>query len=189
MENHTSANNNTPYKPLGRHLKYLREQLQESVLEVSGAVEIDAEDLSRIEQGVDRPSEDILLLLIQHYDMQDHEAVRLWELAGYDSDNSPHKAKIEEAIGGAMGNRHVVMLLATDSRAMYSDGVDIAINQAGLTLHFTQTAGPNQQITAGKVGMSYDQAKMLLQTLDKALQQADYLSRPKGLPAPDSKKS
>jgi hypothetical protein len=53
---------NTPFKMLGSHLKYLREQLQESLMEVSGAVEIETETLYRIEQGVERPTEDILLL-------------------------------------------------------------------------------------------------------------------------------
>src|ERR1700712_4992722 len=111
----------TPFKMLGDHLKYLREQLKESLIEVSGAVEIETTDLQRIEQGEERPSEDILLLLIQHYNMQDQEAVQLWELAGYDGDNSPHKTKLEANAAAILQGKQMVMLLAMDVRTMYSD--------------------------------------------------------------------
>jgi transcriptional regulator with XRE-family HTH domain len=171
---------------LGNHLKYLREQLKESVIEVSGAVEIDASDLERIEQGQERPTEDILLLLIQHYDMQDQEAVQLWELAGYDGDNSPHRQKIEANTAAMFQNKQMVMLLAMDMRTMYSDGIDITINQAGLTLNFTQTTGENQQTAVGRIGMSYDQAVEVMKTLEQALLRAKYLKHQRQLPGQSS---
>ncbi len=80
---------NPPFKTLGTHLKYLREHSSESLAEVSGAVEINEDIMERIEQGVERPSEEILMLLISHFNMQDNEAVQLWELAGYDKRNNP----------------------------------------------------------------------------------------------------
>lgn len=169
-----------PYKMLGNHLKYLREQLNESLMEASGAVEIEVSDLQRIEQGQMRPSEDILLLLIQHYNMQDQEAVQLWELAGYDSD-SPHKGKIEANAAAMLQNKQMVMLLAMDVRTMYSDGLDININQAGLTLNFTQTSGEGQHMPVGRIGMSYQQAAEVMKTLEQALLRAQYLNHPKRL--------
>lgn len=171
----------TPFKMLGDHLKYLREQLKESVVEVAGAVEIEANELQRIEQGVERPSEDILLLMIQHYDMQDHEAVQLWELAGYDGDTSPHRIK-SESKSPILHDKQMVMLLAMDMRTMYSDGVDININQAGLTLNFTQTNSNSQQVPVGKIGMSYVQATQVMKTLEQALLRAKYLSHQQHLP-------
>jgi len=39
-----------PFKTLGSHLKYLREQSSESLAEVSGAVEIDESMLEDIER-------------------------------------------------------------------------------------------------------------------------------------------
>lgn len=173
----------TPFKMLGNHLRYLREQLRESLIEASGAVEIDSVDLEKIETGQVRPSEDILLLLIQHYDMQDQEAVQLWELAGYDGDNSPHKTKLETNAAAFLQNKQTVMLLAMDLRTMYSDGVDININPAGLTLNFTQTTGDAQHLPVGRIGMSYDQATKVLQTLEQALLRAKYLQHPKRLSA------
>jgi transcriptional regulator with XRE-family HTH domain len=167
----------SPFKMLGDHLKYLREQLKESVIEVSGAVEIDTTELERIERGQERPSEDILLLLIQHYEMQDQEAVQLWELAGYDGDSSPHKQKIEANTAAMFQSKQMVMLLAMDLRTMYSDGIDVSINQAGLTLNFTQTTGDNQRTAVGRIGMSYDQAVEVMKTLEQALLRAKYLKQ------------
>jgi len=181
--NDQKSHNTPPFQTLGRHLKYLREQIQESLAEVSGAVEIDEASLGRIEQGLERPSEDILLLLINHYDMQDQEAVQLWELAGYDSEGGPgpNRMRVEDL---ANSNKQMIMLLAMDMRVMYSDGLDVTINQAGLTLNFTQAGAKGQRMPVGRIGMSYDQAREVLQTLQSALDRADYLKRPKGLPAP-----
>jgi len=183
--NDSKPSHTPPFKTLGTHLKYLREQLKESLDEVSGAVEIDTADLQRIEQGFERPSEDILLLLMQHYNTQDQEAVQLWELAGYDGDSSPHRQKIEETIQHAAGKQQLVMLMALDMRTMYSDGVDININPAGLTLNFTQLAANNQRLSVGRIGMSYEQAQQVLKTLEQALLKSKYMNRPHGLPAPE----
>ena len=168
-----------PYQHLGTHLKYLREQLKESLAEVSGAVEIDMHLLERIEQGVERPSEDILLLLISHFNMQDQEAVQLWELAGYDGD-TPSKFNLQDEI--AAGNKPVVMVIGLDMRTMYSDGLDVGVNQAGLTLNFTQAAANNQRMPVGRIGMSADQAEYVIKTLQEAVLKARYASGPKRLP-------
>ena len=183
MNEQKSPNNNAPFKTLGTHLKYLREQLSESLHEASGAVEIDADSLQRIEQGTERPSEDILLLLIQHYNMQDQEAVQLWELAGYEGEASQHKFRIED-VTNAANNKQMVMLLAMDMRTMYSDGLDVNIDHAGLTLNFTQTGANNQRMPVGRIGMSYDQAAHVLKTLEEAMLKAKYMNRPHGLPSP-----
>jgi len=185
--NEQKSHDTPPFRTLGTHLKYLREQLKESLAEVSGAVEIDEAALSRIEQGLERPSEDILMLLINHYNMQDQEAVQLWELAGYDGENSPvHNNKLRpDEYAGA--NKQMIMLLAMDMRVMYSDGLDVSINQAGLTMTFTQAGGKNQRLPVGRIGMSYDQAREVLKTLQDALARADYLRQPRNLPAPKDK--
>lgn len=172
----------SPYKPLGTHLKYLREQLQESVMEVSGAVEIEPDALNRIEDGSERPSEDILMLLIQHYNPQDQEAVQLWELAGYEGEHD-HKPRLEDLVNN-IGGKQLVMLMAMDMRTMYSDGIDIDINQAGLTMNFTQTSSPTRRAPVGRIGMSYEQANNVMKTLEQALLRAKYLGQQHRLPNP-----
>jgi transcriptional regulator with XRE-family HTH domain len=160
---------NKPFTSLGNHLKYVREQAKQTVAEVSGAVEIDEHQLKRIEAGQERPSEDILLLLINYFGLQDREAVQLWEQAAYDSDMP------EEVIGGHAANgKPLVMLLAMDPRAIYSDGLDVITTPGGVTLNFTQSSDKSQPNTAAKVGMSLEQAQIVLKTLEQAILHAKY---------------
>jgi transcriptional regulator with XRE-family HTH domain len=163
-----------PFKILGDKLKTIRQKLHESVAEVSGAVEIDEQQLSRIEQGSERPTEDILLLLINHFGMQDDDAANLWQLAGYDQ---PHDHEHEHDHG--QQNRAMVMIMAVDPRVIYSDGVQVSANSAGVILGFSQGAGTPQQMTTARVGMSREQAYGLLHTLQRTLEQ----SKPQQLPA------
>lgn len=173
-----------PYKTLGSHLKYLREHSSETLAEVSGAVEITEDILERIEEGLERPSEDILMLLISHFDMQDTEAVQLWELAGYDRRNNPDigGGSIQDDI---QAGRPVVMLLALDVRTQYTDGIDIALSNAGVVMSFTQAGSHGQSQPVARVGMSIEQAEAVSAALQHALLQARYRG-PKGLPAPGS---
>ncbi len=153
-----------PYKPLGQQLRSLREHNRESAAEVSGAVEIDEKDLQRIEAGTERPSEDILLLLISHFALEDDKAAELWQLAGYDkapeaSDHEPHS-----------NNRSQTLMVMIDPRVMYTDDVEISANNRGVIVNFSQSAPqPGQPLTVSRIGMSRDQAKMLMGLLHQAL--------------------
>jgi len=171
-----------PFKPLGEELKTLRQKLHESVSEVSGAVEIDEQRLQRIEEGQERPSEDILMLLINHFGMQDDEATKLWQLAGYDQPNDR-----KESSGETPNNRTMVMIMAVDPRVIYSDGVQITANESGVVFNFGQGMGTPQAITTARVGMSREQAYAVLRTLNQVLEGST--PRPRQLPAstPDSK--
>src|SRR5262245_43560188 len=128
-----------PFRILGWHLKLAREQLTESVAEVSGAVEIDAEILEKIEQGKTRPSEDVLLLLISHLGFEDAEANSIWELAGYVPDNKPYDETSK----------------SIDLRIMYTDMVHVVVNDFGVVMNFLQANGlGNQPLAVSRVGMS-----------------------------------
>lgn len=167
-----------PFKNLGERLKIIRQKLHESVAEVSGAVEIDEQYLQRIEQGHERPTEDILLLLINHFGMQDDDAAKLWQLAGYDQpgdDESPHHTE-------SQNTRTMVMIMAVDPRIIYSDGVQVTANNAGVVLNFSQGVGTPQALVTARIGMSREQAAGLVRTLQQALQQ----TAPKQLPSRSS---
>jgi transcriptional regulator with XRE-family HTH domain len=168
-----------PYLSLGNHLKYVREQSKQSLAEVSGAVEIDEQRLSRIEAGIERPPEEILLLLISHFGIQDREAVQLWELAEYDSDLP--EANVPEALAHD-GGKQLIMLLAMDLRTIYSDKLEVTINSAGVTMNFTQSAGSSQTAPVARIGMSLDQAEQVLRTIEAAILQAKYNGGTKKLP-------
>lgn len=150
-----------PYKVLGIKLKKLREAAKETLAEVSGAVEIDIQKLMNIEAGREQPSEDILLLLISHFDVEDREAVGLWEIAGYGLPD-------EGAIDG--GKQPVVMIMPFDNRILYSDNAAVDSNENGVVVSFLQSTG-NQKLPVSRVGMSREQAEKLLLLLTHTLKQ------------------
>lgn len=166
----------------------MRQRLQESLGETSGAVEIAVEQLDNYERGSERPSEDILMLLISHFGLPDDEAVKLWDLAGYDHrrrrflddrdddngyDDPPHRQPAQ------------IMLLALDNRVLYTNGAEVVTDNSGVVVNFNQ-AGPSGQAAyaVSRIGMSYDQAELLLLTLQRALLHKKYTSGPKRLPPP-----
>jgi len=166
----------TPYSALGAQLKHLREHSRESMAEVSGAVEIDESDLRSIESGTERPSEDILLLLISHFAVEDDKAAELWQLAGYDrAEDQEHHAH-EPAQGGRTQSQTLMVMI--DPRVMYSDSVEITANSEGVVLNFSQVAGQNNQpLTVSRIGMSHAQAKMLMGVLHQALYESEKQNR------------
>lgn len=170
-----------PYESLGKQLQQFREKLRESLAEVSGAVEIDEDQLHRIEQGKSRPTEDILMLLINHFNIKEDEAVGLWEMAGYNYQADNDDDSSEDFFKQQTKQNPVLMVMALDQRIMYSDGAEISANKNGVVLHFTQHSGP-QHVAIAKVGMSYEQAASVLEILSKTLAEADRLRKPRQLP-------
>ncbi|QQS20023.1 helix-turn-helix transcriptional regulator [Candidatus Saccharibacteria bacterium] len=169
----------TPYRPLGARLRKLREQRRESLAEVSGAVEIEENQLQNIERGKDRPSEDILLLLISHFGIGEDHADELWELAGYDArydHDHDHGQDDHEHTASDQGDmkRTAAMMIMLDPRVMYSDSVEVVSNKQGVIVNFSQTAGPNNPpLTVSRIGMSYDQAKAVMGILHQVLYARD----------------
>lgn len=158
-----------PFKALGQRLKSVRHKLQESMDEVSGAVEIDTAKLERIEQGRERPSEDILDLLIAHFGVPTDEAENLWQLAGYDlPEDQPNQAKI--------------VIMAIDPRVIYSDHLQANADKNGVVLNFVQKSGGPMPITAARIGMSRQQAVRVARVIQEVLQR----SEPRRLPNQDN---
>jgi transcriptional regulator with XRE-family HTH domain len=155
-----------PYKTLGDHLKSLRARANESLAEASGAVEIEVKQLANYENGASRPSEDVLLLLISHFGAKDDEAIRLWELAGY------NMAKIPAS---RMDSNDMQLILpVADNRIIFTDIVDVIVNNYGVVMNFMQSSGPdNPPTNVAKVGMSREHAKSVLQILQATLAQTE----------------
>lgn len=171
-----------PYKRLGSYLKQLRVKLQESLAEVSGAVEIDVALLNDIETGKKRPSEDILLLLISHFSVKEDEAVKLWELAEFDEGELPvaHASNNEE-----IGKRPAVFVMPEELKVSYTDMLHVTVNDYGVVMNFMQGTGPgNQPMIVSRLGMSKEHAKSVLEVLQKTMEQNERRS----LPSPKSKK-
>jgi transcriptional regulator with XRE-family HTH domain len=150
----------SPYRSLGRQLKELRNRVNESLAEASGAVEIDAQELASFELGKLRPTEDVLLLLISHFGAKDDEAVKLWEMAGYGLDKVP---------AAHMANEELRPQPAGDNRVLFTDIVDIVVNKYGVIMNFMQTGPANSSQPVARVGMSREHAKSILQILEATL--------------------
>lgn len=172
----SEKSSNKPFKTLGHQLKNIREKRQESLAEVSGAVEIDLDMLSTYEEGIERPGEDILLLLISHFATKEDVATKLWELAGYDHDELPVKNVVNDSRGQAQNG---VIVLPGDARIVYTDMVHVMVNNYGVVMNFLQTAGTNNQpLAVARIGMSKEHAQSVLEVLQKTLA----LNVPKTLP-------
>lgn len=165
-----------PFEILGAQLKRLRQKHQQTLAEVSGAVEIDPETLTAIEEGSERPGEDILLLLISHFATKEDVATKLWDLAGYNHEELPVQNVVNDIHGKA---QHGVVVLPADARIVYTDMVHVMVNNYGVVMNFMQTGGAGSQpLAIARVGMSREHAKSVLEVLQKTLS----LHEPKILP-------
>src|SRR5581483_1933423 len=147
----------SPYRTLGKKLKDLRTRANESLAEASGAVEIDVRELAGFELGKDRPSEDVLLLLISHFGAKDDEAVRLWEMAGYGLDKIP-ASHMDNSL-------HLNQASLSEHKILFTDVVDVMVNNYGVVMHFMQSGPHNTSQPVAKVGMSREHAKSILKIL------------------------
>jgi len=175
-----------PFQPFGDHLKRLRSNASKTPAEVSSAVEIDEARLKMFEDGEQRPTEDILILLIQHYNLKDAQASELWKLAGYSGDPDEELYFMNDERGGAQ--QVTVAVTPNDARIVYTDMIQVMVNNYGVIINFMQGAGPsNQPLAVSRVGMSKEHARSVLEVLKKTLEQADSPQPPKLLQAPKKK--
>jgi transcriptional regulator with XRE-family HTH domain len=161
----------SPFRPLGRQLKALRDKANESLAEVSGAVEVDVRQLASFELGQTRPTEEVLLLLISHFGAHDDEAVKLWELAGYGV-SKVAAAQMSSDTAAHQQNSNAQQL----KPILFTDVVDIMVNNYGVVMNFMQSSGPNSKPNAvARVGMSREHAKSVLQILQVTLAQTEQI--------------
>lgn len=179
------ASKKQPFKRFGDRLRTLRQNLQETAADVSGAVEIDEATLNRYEEGRERPSEDILNLLISHFDMQDDDAAKLWKLAGYELPTDRDDYGQSDDV--APSNRAGVLVMAIDPRIIYTDSMHVNASQNGVVLSFAQTNGGQQPLVTARVGMSREQARSIISTLQGALDRSEPRQLPSGKSPVDDK--
>ncbi len=165
-----------PFSSFGQALKKLRQKTSESQIEVSGAVEIDPRSLSKYEQGVDRPSEDVLLLLIQHFSLKDSEATELWRLAGYEHVPMDEARYMMNDEFGDPRSIPFAFSYHDDGPIVYTDMVQVMVNNYGVVMNFMQGLGAHGgPLAVARVGMSREHAKSVLEVLKTTLEQASAL--------------
>ena len=160
-----SESQTSPFRPLGKKLKALRDQARETLAEASGAVEIDVQQLASFELGQSRPTEEVLLLLISHFGARDDEAVKMWELAGYGSAKLP-LAHVSNSPAEELNTKD-------ETRILFTDTVDVIVNNYGVVMNFMQNNGKSEPTVVSRVGMSREHAKSVLQILQMTLAQTE----------------
>jgi transcriptional regulator with XRE-family HTH domain len=157
----------TPYNRLGSRLRFIREKNNQTIDQVSGAVEVDTETMIKFEDGVNLPDQDILLLLISHFNLNNDEAKKIWQMAGYDSftdtfnlDHTPSNIPVP-----------TIVILPFDNKIIYSDQVQITANNYGLVLNFMQasTQKNNTPQFISRIGLSKEHAADIVKMLSEAL--------------------
>ncbi len=167
-----------PFSTFGAALKKLRQNVHETQAEVSGAVEIDPSSLKSYEMGEARPSEDVLMLLIQHFSLKDEKATELWRLAGY-ADTPMDEAHFYA--NDDFGNAKSISPLQhrpDETPIVYTDMIQVMVNNYGVILQFLQGSGAgNNPLAVARVGMSKEHAKSIIEVLRTTLDQAAALEQ------------
>lgn len=166
---------NKPFLGLGSALRALREKNRKTPMEVSGAIEIAVDRLLAYEAGENRPSEDILLLLIQHFDLEDKDARNLWRLAGYKTSfDGEFIFDDEDVVDQDSQLTKTVAISSQDLRIVYTDMLQVTVNNYGVVVNFLQSSGiGNQPLAISRVGMSKEHARSVIDVLTKTLEQAE----------------
>lgn len=168
-QNEENKLSDNQYKSFGTRLKTIRESAKESIADLSGAVEVDTSVLSNIENGKQQPSEDLVLLIISHFALKEDEALKLWELAGYEQEKTG-LASIGNEDGPVSQSAFVT---ADDARIIYTDMVHVSANKYGVIINFLQGLGAqNQPMAVSRVGMSHEHAKSMLEVLEETIKVA-----------------
>lgn len=156
------------YTQFGKTLRTLRERAAESIHELSAALESDTELLQQIENGQARPSEDMVMMLISHYGVEEEKATKLWELADYkpfgesEDEDSHHNEQAKDT--------PTIVVSMPENRVLYTDEAQIYVDDQGVTIHFMQTIMPDApKMVVSRVGMSKKQAAALVKTLYSTL--------------------
>lgn len=174
------------YVALGARLKFLREQWQQSLDEVSSTLEIDVKILRDIEAGKAIPPTDLLEMLINHFLLTDDQAQDLRELA-----EGPRE---EGDLGSLPGNledmlaKQIIMFMPIDNKVVYTDSMQATVNDNGVILQFMQQTGNGQPVAISKVGMSREYAERVIEVLQNTLKHHDQHQQ-KQLPSTDNQQN
>jgi len=122
-------------------------------------------------------------LLFNHFDIEENHADELWKLAGYTGHpdmictNPTHDHSHDDHGGDAEDMSSAVqrtLMVMVDPRIMYSDAVEAVAGDRGVVLNFSQTNGPGgKPLTVARIGMSREQAQLLMGVLHQVLYDFD----------------
>jgi transcriptional regulator with XRE-family HTH domain len=157
----------------GNKLREYRQKIQESITQVGSAVGIDRSHLSKLENGHERPSKQVLLLLIRHFSLSQFEASELWNLAGYPAGlvafedlRKEVKNNMDEQKKNVSTANQMEVKVPENSVVLYTDTVFVTRTDYGIVFDFAQGVGPtNERRVVSRIGMSMEHAKDLVNVI------------------------
>lgn len=162
------------YVALGARLKFLREQWQQSINDVSSTLEIDEKLLRAYEEGKVAPTPETLDMLINHFLLTEDQAQDLRELAGEkdDLDVPAQLGNFEEMLA-----KQLVMLMPMqpqEGKVIYTDSMQVTVNDNGVILQFMQAGvGGAQPVPVSRLGMSREHAEKIISVLQDTFKHHD----------------
>ena len=160
----------SPYVKFGEVLHTLRRAYHVSKKEFCGALEINEEYLAKLEEGVEKPSEELIEQMISHFALDDNIADNLWRLAGFSND------KLEDMMA------QTATLPLSELKVAYTDMVHVSVNNFGVVLNFMQNVGPsNNPVVVSRLGMSKEHAKSVVDVLSRTLKASSEQQKKKPL--------
>lgn len=166
------------FEILGKKLKEYRTSRNESITEVAAALKRDRTHLSKIENGHEKPSIQILNLLIDHFSLTKAESIQLFYLAGYNgrglvqvSDKNiielPSR-KEDRTMENQEEKNMIKVNIPNNASVLYSDSVFVTTSSYGIVFDFAQVVGLEQNVVS-RIGMSKEHAVALLNVLKEKL--------------------
>lgn len=148
----------SPYVKFGKVLHTLRRKYHVSKKEFCGALEINEDYLQKLEDGLEKPSEELIEQLISHFSLDDNLAENLWQLAGFSND------KLEDMVS------QTAFMPLSELKVSYTDMVHVSVNNFGVVLNFMQNVGPqNHPVVVSRLGMSKEHAQSVIDVLTRTL--------------------
>lgn len=179
----------TSLAAFGLRLRGYRSSTGQSLQDVAVSIGIDRTYLSKLENGLSRPSVEVLTSLVRHFSLSGIEAMELAALVGRkvkiatpypDNSQISIKSPAGKEVHGNMNEpinnqpvppkQGVQVEVPNNVAVLYTDSAFVTSNQYGVVLDFAQTLGPtNKQVIVTRVGMSLEHAKALMKALSSRL--------------------
>ena len=181
-------------RKFGKLLKNYRRKAGLGASSFAENLDVDRSYISKLENGRERPSKNLLSKLSFLLSLSPEEVALLWTLSGksyhgmvlenYSIDSAHGKEVIKEKMpteqtnGGALptaGSKpSFTIKLNSDQAIVYTDVAAINSNPYGLIINFGQTGGSsNEAVITTRVGMSIEHAKALLAALTDNIRKAE----------------
>lgn len=182
-------------KIIGKNLKKYRTRQNLSLAQVKEKVGLDRSYLSRIENGIDKISNESLINLINLYQLTREESAELANLANLPflvhSQNNKNDILNDEKVFSSNKNEEVNNMqeknqqekslqettagrieinVPADVKILYSDSAWVTASNYGIVMDFAQIMGnPSKQQVVSRVGMSREHAEALLGVLQQKI--------------------